>query len=160
MTTSQDCNLIAQGVWPSLHKDPPEAEIARAEKARDDTYRGMTRRAIELASKSRRELNDYLNTHPEVHTAMDMLGLQADWHQTAAVKAACPNCGDEIKAGIAFHQSSAGVLCVIDAVRAFKAGAIDRAKFEALTGEQETAEPVRETRFAQRRQPGRPAGGQ
>jgi hypothetical protein len=162
MGTSQDCNLVAQGVWPSLNEHPPEAEIARAEKARDDTYRALTRRALELASKSRRELNDYLTTHPEVHTAMDALGLRAEWHQTAEVKASCPNCGDEIKAGIAFHQSSAGVLCVIDAARAFKAGAIDRARFEALTEGDEPAEedgePQRETRFAQRRSPGRPRG--
>jgi hypothetical protein len=160
MTTAQDCNLVALGVWPSLNEIPTEEEIRKAEGARDDSYRRITQRAIQLSAKSRRELNDYLSNHPEVHTAMDALGLTADWHQTAQVKAACPNCGDEIKAGIAFHKSSAGVLCVIDPYRAFKAGAIDRARFEALTEGEEPAgdgqEP--ETRFPARRGRGRPAG--
>ena len=34
----------------------------------------------------------------------------------------CPNCGDVVKAGIAFHKSSAGVLCIIDKKRADEAG--------------------------------------
>ena len=145
MGTSTGCDLISQGVWPSLNKIPPEAEIKRAEKARDDRYRAMTQNAIRLASKSRRELNEYLQEHPDVHEAMDSLGLKADWHQTAEVKISCPNCGDEIKQGLAFHQSSAGIMCIIDPERALKAGAIDRAKYESLT---ETDEP--------RRGPGRP----
>ncbi len=132
MGTSTGCDLIAQGVWPSLNKIPPEDEIKRAEKARDDRYRAMTQNAIRLASKSRKELNDYLVDHPDVHEAMDSLGLRADWHQTAEVKESCPNCGDDIRQGIAFHQSTAGVLCIIDPERALKAGAIDREKFESL----------------------------
>ncbi len=63
---------------------------------------------------------------------MDALGLKADWHQTAEVSVYCPFCGDEIRQGIAFHQSSAGVLCVLDPERALKAGAIDRDKYESL----------------------------
>ena len=132
VSTSQNCNLIAQGVWPSLHEKPPEVEIRRAEKARDDRYRAMTTKAIQLASKSRKDLNEYLQTYPEVHTAMDALGLKADWHQTAEVSVYCPYCGDEIRQGIAFHQSSAGVLCVLDHKKAFKAGAITIERFNEL----------------------------
>ena len=97
VSTSQNCDLISQGVWPSLFKEPPEEEIKRAEKARDDRYRAMTQNAIRLASKSRKELNDYLQDHPYVHEAMDSLGLKADWHQSVEVREFCPNCGDEIR---------------------------------------------------------------
>lgn len=118
VSTSQGCDLISQGVWPSLEKEPPEEEIRKAEQARDNRYRQMTQHAIQLASKSRKELNDYLQMHPDVHEAMDCLGLKADWHQTVEVKEFCLNCGDEVRQGIAFHKSSAtGELCVIDRER-------------------------------------------
>jgi hypothetical protein len=158
VSTSQNCNLIAQGVWPSLHEEPPEDEIRRAEKARDNRYRAITQNAIQLASKSRKELNEYLQTYPEVHTAMDMLGLRADWHQTAEVSTHCPYCGDEIRQSIAFHQSSAGVLCVLDPERALKAGAIDLDKYELLMEIQHGEDMVEELGQEQpRRRRGRPA---
>ena len=58
--------------------------------------------------------------------------MKADWHQKREVLAKCPNCGDDVAPGIAFHKSSVGILCVIDPEKAFKAGAIDRARMEDL----------------------------
>ena len=49
-----------------------------------------------------------------------------------AVSGKCPNCGDDIPPSVAFHKSSTGVLCVLDPERAFRAGAIDRARMEDL----------------------------
>lgn len=162
MTTSQNCNLIQQGVWPSLYEHPPEPEIRRAEKSRDDRYRAITQKAIRLASVSRKELNEYLQTHPEVHTAMDELGLTADWHTKPEVRAFCEYCGDEVKSGIAFHQSSAGVLCIIDLERALKAGAITKERYIELAELRQTAEPIENegelTGEAEKRRPGRPVG--
>jgi len=148
-STNRNCDYIAQGVWPSLNEEPTEEEIKRAEKVRDARYKALTQKAIQLESKSTKELNEFLSETPEVHTAMDSLGLQASWHKMQEVRQDCPNCGDSIRAGIAFHQSTAGILCVIDPDRALKAGAINRERYNELTGVEEELSEVR-------RGPGRP----
>jgi len=142
-STSTNCDYISQGVWPSLNAEPTEEEISRAEKARNDRYRAITQKAIQLESKSVKSLNEYLETTPDVHTAMDVLGLQAGWHKAQEVRMECPNCGDTIKSGIAFHQSRAGILCIIDPDRALKAGAINRDIYNELTGSDEAPSEVR-----------------
>jgi hypothetical protein len=138
-------NLIAEGFWPSLNQIPSEEEIRAAEGRRDRHYKYLTKEATRLAAISTKELNEFLQSYPDVHIAMDALGLEATWHTRSIVRASCPNCGDLVNQGIAFHQSSAGVLCVIDAIRALKAGAINRERYNELTQEDEP-----------RRGPGRP----
>ena len=133
MSMSRGANLIAKGFFPSRNNPPSEAELQKAESLRNTWYEGLTREAIRLESTSTRELNDFLRERPEVHEAMDALGLQAAWHKSREVKATCPNCGDSIKSGVAFHQSSAGVLCVLDPERALKAGAINKERYRELT---------------------------
>lgn len=130
--TSQNCNLIAQGFFPSRNMVPTEAELLRAEKARDSRYRQLAQRATQLAATSTKQLQEYLLINPDVHDAMDALGMSADWHQAKKIMVQCPNCGDQIASGIAFHRSSSEVLCVIDAKRAFKAGVIDMEKYQQM----------------------------
>lgn len=125
-------NLICEGFFPSWNEVPTEAEIKRAEQERDRRYRWLTKEAFRLAAISTEQLNDFLQRVPDVHIAMDALGLSASWHAKNEVKATCPNCGDEIKQGIAFHQSSAGVLCIIDPEKAWKAGAIKKDRYLEL----------------------------
>jgi hypothetical protein len=135
-------NLICEGVWPSANEEPTEEEIKHAEKMRDNRYRWLTGQATRLAATSTALLNEFLQTNPDTHIAMDALGLTASWHTHSEVKVLCPNCGDAIKQGIAFHQSSAGILCVLDPQRAFKAGAITRERMEDLvTQPLEAAKP-------------------
>lgn len=126
-------NLIVEGIFPSFNEVPTEQELKRAEECRDKRFRWGTQNAMKLAAKSTKELNEFLDTNPWVHEAMDALGLSAPWHQENTVKVYCPNCGDSIRNGLAFHQSSAGVLCVIDPDRALKAGAIDKKRHKELT---------------------------
>lgn len=137
---SVGCNLVARGVFVSVNKVPTEGELRASETARDARYRELVRKAQQLEASNPRGLNEYLIEEPDVHIAMDALGLKATWHNTLSVSAVCPNCGDDVKTGVAFHQSSAGVLCVIDPERAFKAGAITRERYEDLvTAPGETA---------------------
>lgn len=125
-------NLIAQGLFPSMKNPPEEADIRAAEGFRDRRYKWLTDEAFKAARQSSRKLNDFLTQHEDVHDAMDALGLSADWHRKREVLSKCPNCGDEIPPRLAFHKSSTGILCVLDPERAFKAGAIDRARMEDL----------------------------
>jgi hypothetical protein len=133
-------NLIAEGFWPSLNETPAEPEIKRAEQNRDARYRYLTREATRLAAVSTKDLNEFLQSYPDTHIAMDALGMSANWHTLSVINASCPNCGDVIKQGIAFHQSSAGILCIIDAAKAYKAGAINRERYEELAGSQDEDE--------------------
>lgn len=128
---SEGCNLIAQGLFPSHNAIPTEEELKKAEEMRNRRYDWLAQRAIEAESVSTRELNDFLKQHPEAHDAMDALGLAAAWHRPKGVKTICPNCGDLITQGVAFHINS-GVVCVLDAARAWKAGAISKERYEEL----------------------------
>lgn len=129
---SEGTNLISQGLFPSMTNPPKEEDIRAAEAFRDRRYKRMTDLAFRAAATSSKKLSDFLHQHEDVHDAMDALGLKADWHQKREVLSKCPNCGDDIPASVAFHKSSAGVICVLDPERAFKAGAIDRARMEDL----------------------------
>ena len=129
-------NLIAEGLFPSLNDTPTEEEIKRAENARDKHYQHLTKEAMRLYALGAKQGNEFLQRFPDTHIAMDALGLEATWHQTNTVKQSCPNCGDSIKPGMAFHKSSVtDRLCVIDAMKAYKAKAITRDEYEELTGE-------------------------
>ena len=120
----QDVDLIRYGLFPSLNNPPTEAEIVRAEKSRDDSYQALVDEAFQEQSGNPQGFRKWLKDHPDITTAMEALGVIADWHRAPVSQMACPNCGDVVKAGIAFHKSSAGVLCIIDRERAIKAGAI------------------------------------
>jgi hypothetical protein len=137
--TGQNVDLIRYGLFPSLNNPPKEEEILRAEKARDESYQRLVDEAFAEQASNPQGFRMWLRNNPDINTAMEALGITADWHTKSEIKATCPNCGDTIKAGIAFHKSSAGVLCIIDAERAAKAG----------VKMQEEDEP-------QRRGPGRP----
>lgn len=126
-------NLVAEGFWPSLNSVPSEEEIKLAEARRDKHYRWLTREATRLEAVSRKDLNDFLQSYPDTHIAMDALGMEANWHTATVIRATCPNCGDSVKPGIAFHKSSVtDKLCVIDPDKAYRAKAITKEEYEDL----------------------------
>jgi hypothetical protein len=133
-TMSEGVNLIAQGLWPSRTNPPDEQDIRRAEAFRDKRYRRLTDQAFQKAARGSKHLADFLREHEDVADAMDALGLSADWHRrNQKVLASCPNCGDQVAGGLAFHRSSVtDRLCVIDPARAFAAKAITREEMEEL----------------------------
>lgn len=135
-------NLISEGLFPSLTNPPSEEEIRRAEDARDKHFKYLAKEASRLAAVSTKDLNEFLQQYPDTHIAMDSLGLQANWHTPNEVRQSCPNCGESIKQGVAFHQN-AGVLCILDPQRAFKAGAISKDRYAELTEEPEKRGPGR-----------------
>src|SRR5215472_686092 len=129
-------NLMAHGLFPSENETPTEEELKRAESARDAHDRWLTKEALRLFALGAKQGNEFLQRYPDTHIAMDSLGLEAPWHQANVVRVSCPNCGDPIKPGLAFHKSSVtDSLCVIDPMKAYKAKAITRDECEELTGE-------------------------
>lgn len=118
----QDVDLMRYGLFPSIHNPPLEEEIVRAEASRDKSYADLIDEAFQEQASNPQNFRNWLKNHPDIGTAMEATGTVADWFKTPETKQSCPNCGDIIKAGIAFHKSSAGVLCILDKERAAKAG--------------------------------------
>lgn len=121
-STGDGMDLIRYGLFPSLNDPPKEEEIQRAEKVRDESYQKIVDDAFAEQASNPQGFRAWLRAHPWVTEAMDALGVVADWHKATESKMSCPNCGDTVKSGIAFHKSSVGVLCIIDEKRAQKAG--------------------------------------
>jgi len=73
------------------------------------TMNELVRRGEELAASG-----DLKSIAPLHHFAMDYLGKSAPWHMTAHHMITCPNCGDPVREGIAYHRNSFGEKCIVD----------------------------------------------
>jgi len=112
----QGNNLNALGVWWSLIRpdetEKLEKEIKIFKKIVDTTMDALVRRGEELSAA-----DDLRNITPLMHFAMDYQGKQAKWHMASAHMMSCPNCGELVKEGIAYHKNDFGEKCIIDAER-------------------------------------------
>jgi hypothetical protein len=118
----KDVDLIRFGLFPSLNQVPTEEELRKAEAVRDETDQLLIDEAFAEQAQNPQAFRSWLRAHPEIYDAMQRFNVQADWMKKSEAQQSCPNCGDTVKAGIAFHKSSAGVTCIIDQERAAKAG--------------------------------------
>ena len=118
-------NLSAQGVFWSLNNPPTDEEVAAAAARREKYYRSLLENARILEMGNPTMLSQILNA--DYHMAADHFGLETTWHRRKAIQTtSCPNCGEEVKPGVAYHKNSLGVLCVLDWKRAVAAGAKTR----------------------------------
>ncbi len=134
ITLNQDATLAADkvftegndygklGVFWSLNNPPTDEEVAKAIRRKETFYRKRLDQARALEASSPKDLYAYLT--PTDHVAADYFGEEFSWHKVSRRPEHCPNCGEPVKAGIAFHASSAlgGALCVIDWKRTVEAG--------------------------------------
>jgi hypothetical protein len=149
-------NLNAFGVFWSLTKpdDPKlEQEIEMITRGRDGRS-GVLKTRRDLVAEGERlnavPKNRELIT-PRMHFAMDYLGLKAEWHMLHEHMVNCPNCGELIREGLAYHRNAFNEKCVVDWRRTVEAGAL---KLEDVppakrwwneaeaVGEEETAPPT------------------
>lgn len=143
-------NLSRQGVFWSLNNPPSEEELAAAEKRREAYYRMIFDQANGLAASDPRGLQDALTI--DHHMAAEYFGRESSWHQVLKPMAECPNCGDNVKPGVAFHKSSVtGDICIIDRARAKAAGVAVDEEPEEATAVEAAGEPQ-----PVKRGPGRP----
>jgi len=122
--SSKGCDLFAQGLFLSLHETPLEEEIARAEAERDGRFRMLIAHADSLEHTNRKELEEFLRGEDgaDLRLALDYYGQQREYHKPMQATRSCPNCGETIKAGVAFHALPGGLWCVIDWRKAVDAG--------------------------------------
>jgi hypothetical protein len=110
-------DLTRRGMFWSLNETPEPQELAMAKSRMERHYRSLLKHGDELFRANRhREIG------MEHHLAADYFHYRAQWHFVAEAPNFCPNCGEDVKPGIAFHMNN-GVLCVIDWQRAVAAGA-------------------------------------
>lgn len=105
-------NLNVFGVfWSLTRPDDPalEKEIKLFTDRCTKTMNGLVKEAEKHNAAGKRE-----RISPWMHFAMDYLGLQAPWHMSNERHMACPNCGESVRDGIAYHKNSMGDRCIID----------------------------------------------
>lgn len=122
--SSKGCNLFDQGLFLSLTNPPSEKEILQAEKRRENRYKGLLAHADSLEATNRKELEEFIKSEDgqDLRMALDFFGEQREYHKPMIAMRTCPNCGEPIKSGVAFHVMAGGVYCVNDWERAVSAG--------------------------------------
>lgn len=124
-------DLRAQGVFLSATNPPSAEDVSKARKRLEKYYRGLLEKATALEYTNPKELSETLNE--DYHLAADYFGEEYSWHRKRVKKASkvpCPNCGDDIKAGVAFHKDSDGEYCILDWKRAFEAGRVSKKQYD------------------------------
>jgi hypothetical protein len=121
--SSSESNLTQQGVFASLNEVPTEEELKAAEARRATYYKAIFERMNGLFRSDPKKAQDELGL--DHHLAAEMFSIDVDWHKLTTPKIECPNCGEKIKEGIAFHYSN-GQRCVLDFERTYLAGAIKK----------------------------------
>lgn len=115
ISSGQD--LSNYGVFWSLNETPNDAELAKITAKMQAYYRILIKRGDELA-----RLGKLADITEDMHMAAEYFQYKAGWHAQVELPDNCPNCGEEIKKGIAYHKNSMDMICIIDADRAAKAG--------------------------------------
>ena len=142
--TSVGNNLGGKGIFWSLNEEPTEQEINAAVARMEKYYKSITEKANTVEASSPKDLPDTLT--PEHHFAADYLtqhfGTQFKWHTSLSRLESCELCGEKVKAGIAFHRTDEGGVCVRDWARTVKSGARTRAQAYEATEDPQFAPKV------------------
>lgn len=121
--SSGECNLNRQGIFASMNAEPTEEEIRKAELRREAYYKFRLQEADGLERSNPRQLQYILQQ--DHHLAAEHFGIEANWHRAPSAKVDCPNCGQKIPGGVAFHYDN-GRVCVLEWERAWLAGAVNK----------------------------------
>ena len=108
-------NMNRFGVfWSELAPDSPKLD------AQIKLFRGLVDRTMDALVKEGNRWNAegrLANISPMMHFAMEYFGLSSPWHMSHRHKTECPNCGDLVLEGIAYHRNASGDICIIDRER-------------------------------------------
>jgi hypothetical protein len=115
------------GIFYSMNEVPTAEELSKAKARIEKTYRAELQKAEVLARAGK------MNEISELaHFAADYFRVKAGWHTPVEIPETCPNCGEDIKKGVAYHVNTFGAKCVIDWRKSYNAGAV---KYEDIPEE-------------------------
>lgn len=137
-------NLNDLGVfWSFTDPEDPalDEELAAMKKRVDVSMKKLITRANRLALGKPEDRNEIT---PLMHFAMDYFHLQSKWHESNEQMVPCPNCGEPVREGIAYHKNDFGDRCIIDRERYEAAIELSRPKRAEVTpaASAQAAEPV------------------
>lgn len=110
-------DLTRRGCFWTRNDKPTTEELKLCRNKLEKHYRHVVQLAEDLARTGK--MNEIGG---EAHIAADYLHVNSAWHLVTAVQEPCPNCGQPINPGIAYHPSAVGGVCVIDWKRSVAAG--------------------------------------
>jgi hypothetical protein len=100
--------------WSLTHPSDPKLadEIKACRRRAETTLQKLVEQANTLNDEGNRKGID-----GNMHFAMDYFHLEADWHKSHEHRIPCPNCGEPVRQGIAYHKNEFGDRCIIDRER-------------------------------------------
>lgn len=111
-------DLIRRGVFWTRSAEPSAEDLQRARTRMERHFKAEVAKADQLA----RTPESMKDISAEMHVAAEYLGISSAWHTVTVVPEPCPNCGEPVKRGVAYHASLTGSVCVIDWQRTVEAG--------------------------------------
>lgn len=120
--------------------EPSPEEIQAAIKRMEKRYRHILNETKTVEVSDPKRMPDVVT--PELHAAAEYFGETYSWHNKQVRADYCPQCGEKIRAGAAFHKTEDGGFCVLDWDRAIKAGARSRAQAYEATEDPKYAPKV------------------
>jgi hypothetical protein len=117
-------NLNNLGVfWSELGPDDPrlDEQVTKFKARAEKTLNSMINKA-----KIKEATGKIQDITPLERFAVAYFGITTSWNQVHEHKVTCPNCGDQIKQGVALHRNQFGDKCVLDWKRAYRTGGVKK----------------------------------
>src|SRR5208283_5287715 len=92
-------------------------EVQACRSRMENHYRSLLDNGDDLDRNNRRR-----EIGPEHHKAAKYFDYKAQWHYTQTAPTPCPNCGELVRPGLAYHMNGANMVCVLNWQRAVMAG--------------------------------------
>ncbi len=115
-------DLTRRGMFWSRNEVPSEDELRMAKSRMEQHYKSLLQQADSLERENRQK-----EIGPEHRMAAEYFHYKAHWHVVAETPNFCPNCGEAVRTGVAYHATPFGTMCVIDWQAAVRAGVKTRA---------------------------------
>lgn len=112
------CQSCDDGMKVCPVHDVPSAEALRKTKDKLEIHYDMM---VKLGERLANDPKTAIEIGEEHHRAAEYLNINTTWHRRTVIQNACPNCGEPINPGIAYHMSSMGP-CILDWQKAVAAG--------------------------------------
>jgi len=121
-------DLSKSGVFFSLSNPPAQADVKAAYTRMEKHYNGLLQTAEVLEMTDKPKLSEQLGSNPDYAFAAEYFNKDYKWRKTNIRPEQCQSCGETKNAGVKYHMSSAGYLCIEPTPDGWKAAVLAGAK--------------------------------